>query len=124
MFLNVLPKVLQHFSCLYKKNDHLKLIKFLILYPYDQQIAGAKRPIEAIYVSSSKPKENGKCDPLVVVIHGGPHSVATCSFSKTLAYLSSIGYSLLNVNYRFTYSSIFHYFIENLYGVFNLSYLN
>ncbi|KAJ0232706.1 Acylamino-acid-releasing enzyme [Hirschfeldia incana] len=61
---------------------------------------GAKKPIEAIYVSSSKPKENGKCDPLVVVIHGGPHSVATCSFSKTLAYLSSIGYSLLNVNYR------------------------
>uniref|UniRef100_M4F707 acylaminoacyl-peptidase n=1 Tax=Brassica campestris TaxID=3711 RepID=M4F707_BRACM len=66
----------------------------------DDIVAGAKKPIEAIYVSSSKPKENGKCDPLVVVIHGGPHSVATCSFSKTLAYLSSIGYSLLNVNYR------------------------
>ncbi|CAH8385394.1 unnamed protein product [Eruca vesicaria subsp. sativa] len=61
---------------------------------------GAKKPIEAIYVSSSKSKEDGKCDPLVVVIHGGPHSIASCSFSKTLAYLSSIGYSLLNVNYR------------------------
>ncbi|CAH8319166.1 unnamed protein product [Eruca vesicaria subsp. sativa] len=61
---------------------------------------GAKKPIEAIYVSSSKSKEKGKCDPLVVVVHGGPHSVATCSFSKTLAYLSSIGYSLLIVNYR------------------------
>ncbi|KAH0849553.1 hypothetical protein HID58_096289, partial [Brassica napus] len=61
---------------------------------------GAKKPIEAIYVSSSKSKENGICDPLVVIVHGGPHSVAPCSFSKTLAYLSSIGYSLLIVNYR------------------------
>ncbi|KAH0854372.1 hypothetical protein HID58_073723 [Brassica napus] len=61
---------------------------------------GAKKPIEAIYVSSSKSKENGICDPLAVIVHGGPHSIAPCSFSKTLAYLSSIGYSLLIVNYR------------------------
>ncbi|KAJ0233076.1 Acylamino-acid-releasing enzyme [Hirschfeldia incana] len=61
---------------------------------------GAKRSFEAIYVSSSKSKENGRCDPLVVSLHGGPHTVAPCSFSKQLAYLSSIGYSLLIVNYR------------------------
>lgn len=66
-------------------------------------MAGAKRPFEAIYVSSSKTKVNGKCDPLVVVLHGGPHTVAPSSFSKQLAYLSSIGYSLLIVNYRFTH---------------------
>lgn len=66
-------------------------------------MAGSRKPIEAIYVSSSKSKENSKCDPLVVVIHGGPHSVAPCSFSKDLAYLSSVGYNLLIVNYRFTY---------------------
>ncbi|CAN6923409.1 unnamed protein product [Brassica oleracea] len=77
-----------------------KIIKVPVSNVSECLTEGAKRPIEAIYVSSSKPKENGKCDPLVVVIHGGPHSVATCSFSKTLAYLSSIGYSLLNVNYR------------------------
>lgn len=61
-------------------------------------MAGAKKPIEAIYVSSSKFKESGKCDPLV--IHGGPHSVSPTSFSNSLAYLSSIGNSLLIVNYR------------------------
>ncbi|XP_023642014.1 acylamino-acid-releasing enzyme isoform X1 [Capsella rubella] len=58
---------------------------------------GAKKPIEAIYVSASK---SDKCDPLVVVIHGGPHSLSPSSFSNSLAYLSSIGNSLLIVNYR------------------------
>ncbi|XP_020885858.1 acylamino-acid-releasing enzyme isoform X2 [Arabidopsis lyrata subsp. lyrata] len=58
---------------------------------------GAKKPIEAIYVSCSKSE---KCDPLVVVIHGGPHSLSPTSFSNNLAYLSSIGNSLLIVNYR------------------------
>lgn len=66
-------------------------------------MAGAKKPIEVIYVSSSKFKENGKCDPLIAVLHGGPHSVSPCSFSRNMAYLSSIGYSQLIVNYRFTY---------------------
>ncbi|XP_043687516.1 acylamino-acid-releasing enzyme-like [Telopea speciosissima] len=60
---------------------------------------GASDPFEAIFVSSSSQK-NGVCNPLIVMLHGGPHSVSVTSFSKSLAFLSSIGYSLLIVNYR------------------------
>ena len=60
---------------------------------------GALKPFEAIFVSSKKEK-NEVCDPMIVVLHGGPHSVSTSGFSKSLAFLSSIGYSLLIVNYR------------------------
>ncbi|KAK9146531.1 hypothetical protein Sjap_006434 [Stephania japonica] len=60
---------------------------------------GAKQPYEAIFVSS-KSMKTGACDPLVVMLHGGPHSVSLTSFSKSLAFLSSLGYSLLIVNYR------------------------
>ncbi|OMO95588.1 hypothetical protein COLO4_15764 [Corchorus olitorius] len=58
---------------------------------------GAAKPYEAIFVSSKKSSEP---DPLIVILHGGPHSVYSSSFSKSLAFLSSIGYSLLLVNYR------------------------
>ncbi|XP_038723947.1 acylamino-acid-releasing enzyme isoform X2 [Tripterygium wilfordii] len=64
----------------------------------DCQTKGATRPYEAILVSSNL--ENASSDPLIVVLHGGPHSVSLSSFSKSLAFLSSIGYSLLVVNYR------------------------
>ncbi|KAK7393748.1 hypothetical protein VNO78_22312 [Psophocarpus tetragonolobus] len=60
---------------------------------------GARQPYEAIFVSS-KTKKSDACDPLIVILHGGPHSVSLSSFSKPLAYLSSLGYSLLIVNYR------------------------
>ncbi|CAJ1966982.1 unnamed protein product [Sphenostylis stenocarpa] len=60
---------------------------------------GASQPYEAIFVSSKTMKSDA-CDPLIVVLHGGPHSVSLSSFSKPLAYLSSVGYSLLIVNYR------------------------
>ncbi|CAN4091824.1 unnamed protein product [Withania somnifera] len=60
---------------------------------------GASKPYEAIFVSS-KPQSRNVCDPLIVVLHGGPHSVSLSSFSKSLAFLSSLGYSLLIVNYR------------------------
>lgn len=59
---------------------------------------GSRKPFEAIFVSSNK--KNDTCDPLIVVLHGGPHSVSSSSFSKNLAFLSSLGYSLLIVNYR------------------------
>ncbi|KAL2937115.1 Acylamino-acid-releasing enzyme 1 [Bienertia sinuspersici] len=62
-------------------------------------LEGASKPIDAIYVSAKREK-NESCGPLIVVLHGGPHSVSTTSFSKSLAFLSSIGYSLLIVNYR------------------------
>ncbi|KAG5389212.1 hypothetical protein IGI04_030753 [Brassica rapa subsp. trilocularis] len=93
------------FKCSEKVTSGLSSLQFKILKVPVSNVSeclteGAKRPFEAIYVSSSETKENGKCDPLVVVLHGGPHTVAPCSFSKQLAYLSSIGYSLLIVNYR------------------------
>ncbi|KAI4317929.1 hypothetical protein L6164_025755 [Bauhinia variegata] len=65
----------------------------------DSLTKGASKPYEAIFVSS-KTKKNDACDPLIVVLHGGPHSVSLSSYSKSLAFLSSLGYSLLIVNYR------------------------
>ncbi|CAN8232120.1 unnamed protein product [Cochlearia groenlandica] len=93
------------FKCSEKVMSGLSSLQFKILKVPIGDVSeclteGAKKPIEAIYVSSSKPKKNGKCDPLIAVLHGGPHTLAPCSFSKTLAYLSSSGYSLLIVNYR------------------------
>ncbi|KAL6971721.1 acylaminoacyl-peptidase [Sarracenia purpurea var. burkii] len=61
---------------------------------------GAGKPFEAIFVSSKSKKNDACVLPLIVVLHGGPHSVSVSSFSKSLAFLSSIGYSLLIVNYR------------------------
>ncbi|KAL4285546.1 hypothetical protein GQ457_16G029420 [Hibiscus cannabinus] len=58
---------------------------------------GAAKSFEAIFVSS---KVNDAPDPLLVVLHGGPHDVSLSSFSKSLAFLSSIGFSLLIINYR------------------------
>ncbi|KAH9617888.1 hypothetical protein KSS87_023515 [Heliosperma pusillum] len=60
---------------------------------------GASKPFEAIFVSA-KTEKNGSCNPLIVVLHGGPHSVMTSGFSKSFAFLASIGYNLLIVNYR------------------------
>ncbi|XP_047319226.1 acylamino-acid-releasing enzyme isoform X2 [Impatiens glandulifera] len=60
---------------------------------------GANKPFEAMFVSS-KTNKPGSCDPVIVVLHGGPHTVYLSAFSKSLAFLSSIGYSLLIVNYR------------------------
>ncbi|XP_056848052.1 acylamino-acid-releasing enzyme-like [Raphanus sativus] len=93
------------FKCSEKVTSGLSSLQFKILNVPVSNVSeclteGAKRPFEAIYVSSTKTKENGKRDPLAVVLHGGPHTVAPSSFSKQLAYLSSIGYSLLIVNYR------------------------
>ncbi|KAH9627258.1 hypothetical protein KSS87_004654, partial [Heliosperma pusillum] len=59
----------------------------------------ASKPFEAIFVSA-KTEKNGSCTPLIVVLLGGPHSVMTSDFSKSLAFLTSIGYNLLIVNYR------------------------
>ncbi|XP_017226987.1 acylamino-acid-releasing enzyme isoform X2 [Daucus carota subsp. sativus] len=60
---------------------------------------GHKRPFEAIFVSSSLEKHD-MCDPLIVSLHGGPHDVSLSTFSKSLAFLASVGFSLLIVNYR------------------------
>lgn len=60
---------------------------------------GASKPIEAIYVSS-KSRKSDSPDPLIVILHGGPHSASLSNFSKPSAFLASLGYSLLIVNYR------------------------
>ncbi|XAR57316.1 Acylaminoacyl-peptidase [Bertholletia excelsa] len=60
---------------------------------------GATEPFEAIFVSS-KTMKSGACNPLIVVLHGGPHAVSVSSFSKNLAFISALDYSLLIVNYR------------------------
>ncbi|KAI3903814.1 hypothetical protein MKW92_041230 [Papaver armeniacum] len=62
---------------------------------------GARTPYEAIFVSS-KTRKIGACDPLVVILHGGPHSASSTDFNKNHAFLSTLGYSLLIVNYRGT----------------------
>ncbi|XP_071704367.1 acylamino-acid-releasing enzyme-like isoform X2 [Rutidosis leptorrhynchoides] len=59
---------------------------------------GACKPFEAIFVSSISKHE--KCDPLAVILHGGPQDVSVTSFSKSSAFLASLGFSLLIVNYR------------------------
>ncbi|KAJ9536989.1 hypothetical protein OSB04_029722 [Centaurea solstitialis] len=59
---------------------------------------GAGKPFEAIFVS--RKSKGDACDPLIVILHGGPHSVSPSSFSKSSGFLASLGYSLLIVNYR------------------------
>ncbi|KZV17829.1 acylamino-acid-releasing enzyme-like [Dorcoceras hygrometricum] len=60
---------------------------------------GASKSFEAIFVSSKSKMSNDQ-EPMIVILHGGPHSVSLSSFSKSSAFLSSLGYSLLIVNYR------------------------
>ncbi|XP_026449238.1 acylamino-acid-releasing enzyme 1-like isoform X1 [Papaver somniferum] len=60
---------------------------------------GARTPYEAIFVSS-KIRKSGACDPLIVILHGGPHFLILTNFIKNHAFLSALGYSLLIVNYR------------------------
>ncbi|KAI5397368.1 hypothetical protein KIW84_063255 [Lathyrus oleraceus] len=60
---------------------------------------GAAKPFEAIFVSS-KTKNKDLFHPLIVILHGGPQDVSLSHFSKSWAFLSSVGYSLLIVNYR------------------------
>ncbi|XP_026449241.1 acylamino-acid-releasing enzyme 1-like [Papaver somniferum] len=59
----------------------------------------ARTPYEAIFVSS-KTRKSGACDPLIVILHGGPHFLVSTNYSKNHAFLSALGYSLLIVNYR------------------------
>ncbi|PHU21763.1 hypothetical protein BC332_06870 [Capsicum chinense] len=65
----------------------------------DNLTKGAKKPYEAIF-ASSKSKKHDACDPLIVVLHRGPHCVSLSSFSKSLSFLCSLGFSLLIVSYR------------------------
>ncbi|XP_054821069.1 acylamino-acid-releasing enzyme isoform X3 [Prosopis cineraria] len=92
------------FRCSDKVRSLLSSLQFSVMkisvkVASDNLTKGARKPIEAIFVSS-KTKKNDTCDPLIAILHGGPHSVSLSSFSKSLAFLSSLRYSLLIVNYR------------------------
>lgn len=58
---------------------------------------GGKLPFEAIFVSC---KDSSR-SPTVVILHGGPHSVSVSSYVKSSAFLASLGFNLLIVNYRY-----------------------
>ncbi|XVF66569.1 hypothetical protein PTKIN_Ptkin10aG0047700 [Pterospermum kingtungense] len=90
------------FRCSEKVKSLLSCLQFSILKIPVKDVSdclteGAAKPFEAIFVSSNI---NVAPDPLIVILHGGPHSVSLSSFSKSLAFLTSIGFSLLIVNYR------------------------
>ncbi|GMY27281.1 acylamino-acid-releasing enzyme isoform X1 [Fagus crenata] len=92
------------FKCSEKVRSLLSSLQFSIMKIPVKDVSGsltegASKPFEAIFVSSNS-KKSDACDPLIVNLHGGPHSVSLSSFSKSLAFLSSIGFSLLIVNYR------------------------
>ncbi|RZC77426.1 hypothetical protein C5167_003886, partial [Papaver somniferum] len=55
---------------------------------------GARTPYESICVSS-KTRKSGACDLLIVILHGGPHSILLTNFNKNYPFLSTLGYSLL-----------------------------
>jgi len=59
---------------------------------------GGKLPFEAIFVSC----KDSSHSPTVVILHGGPHSVSVSSYVKSSAFLASLGFNLLIVNYRGT----------------------
>ncbi|XP_062168533.1 acylamino-acid-releasing enzyme-like isoform X2 [Alnus glutinosa] len=92
------------FKCSEKVKSLLSSLQFSIMKIPVKDVSdgltkGASKPFEAIFVSSNS-KESNACNPLIVILHGGPHAVSISSFSKSLAFLSSIGYNLLIVNYR------------------------
>jgi len=60
--------------------------------------SGGQLPFEAIFVSC----EDSSRKPTVLVLHGGPHSTSVSSYSKSSAFLASLGFNLLIVNYRGT----------------------
>ncbi|KAK3153710.1 hypothetical protein QOZ80_2BG0180130 [Eleusine coracana subsp. coracana] len=59
---------------------------------------GGKLPFQAIFV----PYNDSSHSPTVVILHGGPHSISVSSYSRSSAFLASLGFNLLIVNYRGT----------------------
>ena len=59
-------------------------------------------PIQCILMLPSKQRAKGKPPPMIVLPHGGPHSVSTPSFVSELGgfLCGHAGYALLLVNYR------------------------
>lgn len=47
--------------------------------------------------------------PTVVILHGGPHSVSVSSYSRSSAFLASLGFNLLIINYRYSLGIPMHF---------------
>ena len=52
------------------------------------------------FFTEAKVKTDSKIPPLVVLVHGGPHSRDYWGYSSQVQFLSLNGYSVLQVNYR------------------------
>ncbi|KAF8722822.1 hypothetical protein HU200_021950 [Digitaria exilis] len=74
------------------------ILKIPVANPSEDLSDGGKLPFEAIFVSC---KDSSR-SPTVVILHGGPHSVSVSSYVKSSAFLASLGFNLLIVNYRGT----------------------
>lgn len=76
----------------------VRILEVPVANPSDDLSDGGKLPFEAIFVSC----KDSSHSPTVVILHGGPHSVSVSSYVKSSAFLASLGFNLLIVNYRGT----------------------
>ncbi|KAJ1295574.1 hypothetical protein BS78_01G234700 [Paspalum vaginatum] len=76
----------------------VRILKIPVANPSDGLSYGGKLPFEAIFVSC----KDSSHSPTVVILHGGPHSVSVSSYVRSSAFLASLGFNLLIVNYRGT----------------------
>lgn len=83
---------------------YLTILLWLILFLF----SGGQLPFEAIFVSC----EDSWQKPTALVLHGGPHSTSVSGYSKSSAFLTSLGFNLLIVNYRYV-SRNFSAFLSN-----------
>ncbi|CAM0947847.1 unnamed protein product [Alopecurus aequalis] len=74
------------------------ILKIPVTNASDELSDGGQRPFESIFVSC----EDSWQKPTVLILHGGPHSTSVSSYSKSSAFLASLGFNLLIVNYRGT----------------------
>ena len=76
----------------------LSILRVPVPNPSDELSDGGRLPFEAIFVSC----EDSSQKPTVLILHGGPHSTSVSSYSKSSAFLVSLGFNLLIANYRGT----------------------
>ncbi|WVZ58981.1 hypothetical protein U9M48_009193 [Paspalum notatum var. saurae] len=76
----------------------VRILKIPVAHPSHDLSYGGKLPFEAIFVSC----KDSSHSPTVVILHGGPHSVSVSSYVRSSAFLASLGFNLLIVNYRGT----------------------
>ncbi|KAG8091599.1 hypothetical protein GUJ93_ZPchr0012g18853 [Zizania palustris] len=74
------------------------ILKVPVINPCDDLSDGGKLPFEAIFVSC----KDSSHKPTILILHGGPHSISVSNYSKRSAFLASLGFNLLIVNYRGT----------------------